>query len=98
MKSKGLIELNLTVEDKAREMVNPMKNIETKQLPTKTYYEDSARAKDFNKWWCESCDKLNLSYDTSFKDFALALNKYLYPNGIPHIPNRAARRKLKRKK
>ena len=79
-------------------MVNPMKTVKTKQLPTKTYYEDNAWAKNFKKWWHESCDKLGLSYDTSFKDFTLALRDYLYPNGIPYSPNRAERRKLKRKK
>ena len=77
---------------------NPMKNVETKRLPTKMYYEDSAWARDWHKWWHESCDKLGLPYDTSFEDFTLALGKYLYPNGIPHYQNRAERRKLKRKK
>lgn len=57
-------------------------------------YEDS----QWRKWWKESCDKLNLPYDTSFEDFTLALSKYLYPNGISYPPNRAERRKSKRKK
>ena len=79
-------------------MENPMKNVETKRLPAKMYYEDSAWARDWRKWWHESCDELGLSYDVSFKDFTLALGDYLYPNGIPHYQNRAERRKLKRKK
>lgn len=79
-------------------MENPMKNVETKQLPTKMYYEYSTWAKDFKKWWHESCDKLGLPYDASFKDFTLALKDYLYPNGVSYPPNRAERRKSKRKK
>lgn len=79
-------------------MENPMKNVKTKPLPTKIYYEDSAWVKDFKKWWYESCDKLNLPYDTSFKNFTLALKNYLYPNGVSYPPNRAERRKSKRKK
>ena len=79
-------------------MENPMKNVKTKQLPTKMYYEDSAWSRDWHKWWHESCDKLGLPYDTSFKDFTLALGKRLYPNGVSYPPNRAERRKSKRKK
>ena len=79
-------------------MENPMKNVETKQLPTKMYYEDSQWSKDWHKWWHESCDELGLSYDTSFEDFTLALGKHLYPNGVSYPPNRAERRKSKRKK
>ena len=56
-----------------------MKNVETKQLPTKMYYGDSAWSRDWRKWWHELCYKLGLSYDTS-------------------PPNRAERRKSKRKK
>lgn len=59
---------------------------------------ESVWYRDWNKWWKESCDKLNLPYDTSFEDFTLALSKYLYPNGISYPPNRAERRKSKRKK
>ena len=79
-------------------MENPMKNVETKQLPTKMYYEDSAWSRDWHKWWHESCDELGLPYDTSFKDFTLALCKRLYPNGVSYQQNRAERRKSKRKK
>ena len=79
-------------------MENPMKNVETKQLPTKMYYEDSAWSRDWRKWWHESCDELGLPYDTSFKDFTLALGKQLYPDGVSYPPNRAERRKSKRKK
>lgn len=75
-----------------------MKNVETKQLPTKMYYEDSAWYRDWRKWWHELCDKLNLLYDTSFENFTLTLSKYLYPNGLSYPPNRAERRKSKRKK
>lgn len=32
-------------------MENPMKNVETKQLPTKMYYEDSAWVRNWRKWW-----------------------------------------------
>ena len=35
------------------------------------YYEDSQWSKDWRKWWHESCDKLGISYDTSFKDFKI---------------------------
>lgn len=59
---------------------------------------ESAWDRDWHKWWHESCDKLGLSYDTSFKDFTLALGDYLYPNGVSFPTNRAERRKLKRKK
>ena len=52
----------------------------------------------FDEWWSRWCDKLNLPYDTSFEDFTLALGDYLYPNGVLYPPNRAERRKLKRKK
>ena len=62
------------------------------------YYEDSAWSRDWRKWWYESCDELGLPYDTSFKDFTLALGDYLYPNGVSYPPNRAERRKYKRKK
>ena len=79
-------------------MENPMKNVETKQLPTKMYYEDSAWSRDWSKWWHESCDELGLPYDVSFKDFTLAIGKHLYPNGVSYPPNRAERRKSKRKK
>lgn len=59
---------------------------------------ESVWDRDWRKWWHESCDKLNLPYDTSFEDFTLTLGKHLYPNGISHPLNRAERRKLKRKK
>ena len=59
---------------------------------------ESVWYRDWRKWWHESCDKLGLSYDTSFKDFTLALRDYLYPNGTLYSLNRAERRKLKRKK
>lgn len=62
------------------------------------YYEDSVWSRDWHKWWYESCDKLNLSYDVSFEDFTLALKDCLYPNGVSYPQNRAERRKLKRKK
>lgn len=75
-----------------------MKNVETKQLPTKMYYEDSVWSRNLHKWWHEQCDKLDLPYDTSFKDFTLALGKHLYLNGVSYPPNRAERRKSKRKK
>ena len=39
---------------------------------------------EFHYWVCE--------------DFTLALGKRLYPNGVSYPPNRAERRKLKRKK
>jgi len=52
----------------------------------------------FDEWWRMWCGKLKLSYDTSFKDFTLALGDYLYPDGISYPPNRAERRKSKRKK
>ena len=52
----------------------------------------------FDKWWNRWCDKLNLPYDICFYDFTLALGDYLYPNGVSYPPNRAERRKLKRKK
>ena len=55
-------------------------------------------SRDWCKWWYESCDELGLPYDTSFEDFTLALGKHLYPNGVLYPPNRAERRKLKRKK
>lgn len=59
---------------------------------------DSAWSRNWYQWWHESCDKLGLPYDTSFKDFTLALKDYLYPNGVSYPPNRAERRKSKRKK
>lgn len=62
--------------------------------PTEMCYEDS----QWRKWWQESCDELGLPYDTSFKDFTLALGKHLYQNGVSYPPNRAERCKSKRKK
>ena len=59
-----------------------MKNVETKQLPTKMYYEDSAWSRDWSKWWHESCDKLGLPYDVSFKDFTLAIGKRIIGFGF----------------
>lgn len=59
--------------------------------------EIAAWTTNFDEWWHGWCDKLNLPYDTSFYDFTLALRDYLYPNGT-HNPNRAERRKMKRKK
>lgn len=59
---------------------------------------ESAWDRDWRKWWHESCDKLGLPYDTSFEDFTLALGKRLYPNSVSYPPNRAERRKSKRKK
>lgn len=52
----------------------------------------------FDEWWNRWCDKLNLPYDISFYDFTLTLKDYLYPNGVSFLPNRAERRKSKRKK
>ena len=52
----------------------------------------------FDEWWNKWCDKLNLPHDICFYDFTLALGDYLYPNGVSYPPNRAERRKLKRKK
>ena len=92
------IKLAIVLNGDIEIMENPMKNVETKQLPTKMYYEDSQWSKDWHKWWHESCDELGLSYDTSFEDFTLALCKRLYPNGVSYPPNRAERRKSKRKK
>lgn len=92
------IKLAIVLNGDIEIMENPMKNVETKQLPTKMYYEDSQWSKDWHKWWHESCDELGLSYDTSFEDFTLALGKRLYPNGVSYQQNRAERRKSKRKK
>ena len=40
----------------------------------------------------------SIGFDVSFYDFTLALRDYLYPNGVSYPPNRAERRKSKRKK